>query len=165
MNRQQERKDNLFWRLVYEDGQSVDEPLDGGSIKSAWAGAVELLVVHRTGKPLVSVKLTEFYRAKDTGVDLIEVKDLSPIFYRIRGLDVAVGGKPTGSVKTLALVFGRAIVEGDLIAFNLWTLDPAFKIIDCPIESVDLAAIDAQVEAHHIAMAANDRAGKVFLPV
>lgn len=158
------RKDNIFWRLIYPDGQTVDEPLDGGSIKNAWAGAQELHIVHRVGKALVSIKLNEFYRVKDTSIELEPAKDPTPIFYRIRGIDVTPDGKPKqGGAKTLSIVFGRALLEGSNAAVNLWTLDATFKVIDCPPEALDLMAISEQIDAHQIALAANDRAGNRIL--
>ncbi len=153
--RSSERKQEFFWRLRYSDGQTLDEPVQDGTIDEAWSNAETLLICHRSGKPVLQIPLREF-TLPGRSTPSPRNFGVAPIFYRVKFRDTTFGGVPIQATpQTAAVVFGRAIEEGDTVHVNLWAIVNG-RCVDCPDKAIDMTAIERMVTVHAMKLQSNE---------
>lgn len=141
----QVRMEPIFWRLLYGDGSTLDEPAEGGTIINAWANAVALCIVHVTGQVVWTISLEGGYR---------------PIWYREFSAVVEIGRSVNKRGTRLdATVFGKAKETTNAIHLgkkshridkdrdvSIWALlHGQNEIINCPQKYVRLNVIEQQL--------------------
>lgn len=122
--------DALYWRLYYADDSYVDEPLGNLSIRSARAGAVQLVACFPTEprQPLVRIALLG--------------DQWRPVWYRKRSMGITNG---QSGPRLDITVFGRAKEGKHAVDCQLWACMDGRTVINCPKWAIDQRAIEGLI--------------------